>query len=77
MAGVDRAQPIVEGQDEVRQDRPDEREHQRVGRDRRQRLADVLQPQVAEFALHDVDRADQQAPRPESPAGGEPSLLSA
>ncbi len=60
VAGVDGPQPVVKGQDEVRKNCPGEGKHQRRRRDRLQRRSDVLQPQMAELALHDVDRADQQ-----------------
>src|SRR5208283_5640462 len=66
MARVDRAQAVVERQDTVGQNSPDEREHQRVGRDGAQRLADILQAQMAEFPLHDIDRTDQQGHAQES-----------
>ena len=60
VARVDRAQPVVEGQHEIRQHGPAERQRQRARRDRVQRRADVAQAQMAELALHHVDRADQQ-----------------
>ena len=58
--GVDGAQPVVERQHAVGEHRPDEGDHQRAHRDVAQRGLDVAQPEVAEFLLHDIERADQQ-----------------
>jgi len=60
MTGVDRAEAIVKGQDEVRKDGPDEGEHQRMDRYCAERLADILQAQMAKFPLHHINRADEQ-----------------
>ena len=60
VAGIDGSQPVIEGQDEIRKNRPAEGENQRREGDRMQRRADILQPKMAEFVLHDIDRADQQ-----------------
>jgi hypothetical protein len=57
---VDRAEPVVERQHEIRQHRPAKRQCQRPRRDRVQSSTDVAQPQMAELALHQVDCADQQ-----------------
>ena len=59
LARVDRAEPVVEGQDAVREDRPGERDQQRAVGDLLQRVLDVRDLEVAELALHHVDRADQ------------------
>ena len=58
--GVDRAEPVVDGQHAIGQHGPQEADRQRAQRNVMQRGPDVVQPQVAEFLLHDVDRADQQ-----------------
>ena len=60
VARVDGAEPVVEGQHAVRDDGPKEREHQRPMRDRRHRVPDVVELEVAELLLDDVDRAHQQ-----------------
>ena len=60
VAGVDGAEPVVEGEDEVGDEGPDEGEDQGRDRDGAHRLSDVAHLQMAELVLHHVDRAEQQ-----------------
>ena len=60
VSGVDRAEPIVDGQHAIGEHGEQEADRQCAQWYVMQRGDDVVQPQMAEFLLHDVDRADQQ-----------------
>ncbi len=74
VARIDGAEPVVEGQHKIRQDRPAKRQRQGPRRDRVQCRADVAQAEMAELTLHDVNGADQQDNTKQSGQVAEPCL---